>query len=197
MKAKEVLKILRCSRASLTKYLKQGKIKARLLSNGYYDYDNESVYQFLNKDIKRKTVIYGRVSNNKQKEDLANQIELLKNFCFQNGYILSGIYSDIASGITFENRKDLFNLLEEIFDNKVERVIIMYKDRLSRVGFDFFKTLFKKFGCEIVVMSEIGSNKLDKEEIFDEIVSLLRCYSMKMYSKRKNDKIKEIISEEK
>lgn len=36
MKAKEVLKILRCSRASLTKYLKQGKIKARLLSNGYY-----------------------------------------------------------------------------------------------------------------------------------------------------------------
>lgn len=197
MKAKEVLKILRCSRASLTKYLKQGKIKARLLSNGYYDYDNESVYQFLNKDIKRKTVIYGRVSNNKQKEDLANQIELLKNFCFQNGYILSGIYSDIASGITFENRKDLFNLLEEIFDNKVERVIIMYKDRLSRVGFDFFKTLFKKFGCEIVVMSEIGSNKLDKEEIFDEIVSLLHCYSIKMYSKRKNDKIKEIISEEK
>lgn len=197
MKSKEVLKILRCSRASLTKYLKQGKIKARLLSNGYYDYDSESVYQFLNKDIKRKTVIYGRVSTNKQKKDLENQIELLKNFCFQNGYILSGIYSDIASGITFENRKDLFNLLEEIFDNKVERVVIMYKDRLSRVGFDFFKTLFKKFGCEIVVMSEIGSNKLDKEEIFEEIVSLLHCYSMKMYSKRKNDKIKEIISEEK
>lgn len=197
MKAKEVLKILRCSRASLTKYLKQGKIKARLLSNGYYDYDSESVYQFLNKDIKRKTVIYGRVSTNKQKKDLENQIKLLKNFCFQNGYILSGIYSDIASGITFENRKDLFNLLEEIFDNKVERVVIMYKDRLSRVGFDFFKTLFKKFGCEIVVMSEIGSNKLDKEEIFEEIVSLLHCYSMKMYSKRKNDKIKEIISEEK
>ena len=197
MKAKEVLKILRCSRASLTKYLKQGKIKARLLSNGYYDYDNESVYQFLNKDIKRKTVIYGRVSTNKQKKDLENQIELLKNFCFQNGYILSGIYSDIASGITFENRKDLFNLLEEIFDNKVERVVITYKDRLSRVGFDFFKTLFKKFGCEIVVMSEIGSNKLDKEEIFEEIVSLLHCYSMKMYNKRKNDKIKEIISEEK
>lgn len=197
MKAKEVLKILRCSRASLTKYLKQGKIKARLLSNGYYDYDSESVYQFLNKDIKRKTVIYGRVSTNKQKKDLENQIELLKNFCFQNGYVLSGIYSDIASGITFENRKDLFNLLEEIFDNKVERVIIMYKDRLSRVGFDFFKTLFKKFGCEIVVMSEIGSNKLDKEEIFEEIVSLLHCYSMKMYNKRKNDKIKEIISEEK
>ena len=197
MKAKEVLKILRCSRASLTKYLKQGKIKARLLSNGYYDYDSESVYQFLNKDIKRKTVIYGRVSTNKQKKDLENQIELLKNFCFQNGYILSGIYSDIANGITFENRKDLFNLLEEIFDNKVERVVITYKDRLSRVGFDFFKTLFKKFGCEIVVMSEIGSNKLDKEEIFEEIVSLLHCYSMKMYSKRKNDKIKEIISEEK
>ena len=63
-------------------------------------------------------------------------------------------------------------------------------------NFYFFKTLFNKFGCEIIVISEVGSNKLDREEIFEEIISLLHCYSMKMYSKRKNDKIKELIFEE-
>ena len=42
-------------------------------------------------------------------------------------------------------------------------------------------------------MSEVGSQKLDSEEIFDEIISLLHCYSMKLYSKRKTDKIKKIL----
>lgn len=196
MKAKEVLKLLRCSRPSLTKYLKQGKLKAKLLDNGYYDYEEKSVYDFLNKDINRKTVIYARVSTKKQKNDLKNQIELLKNFCFQNGYTINEVYSDIASGITFENRIDLFKLIDEIINNKIEKIIITYKDRLSRIGFDFFKTLFNKFGCEIIVISEVGSNKIDREEIFEEIISLLHCYSMKIYSKRKNDKIKELIFEE-
>ena len=195
MKAKEVLKLLRCSRPSLTKYLKQGKLKAKLLDNGYYDYEEKSVYDFLNKDINRKIVIYARVSTKNQKNDLKNQIELLKNFCFQNGYTINEVYSDIASGITFENRIDLFKLIDEIINNKIEKIIITYKDRLSRTGFDFFKTLFNKFGCEIIVISEVGSNKLDREEIFEEIISLLHCYSMKMYSKRKNDKIKELIKE--
>ena len=81
-------------------------------------------------------------------------------------------------------------MLDGIINNKVERVVITYKDRLSRMGFDLFFHLFKKYNCEIVVMSEVGSAKLDSQEIFEEIVSLLHCYSMKLYSKRKMQKIK-------
>jgi len=86
-------------------------------------------------------------------------------------------------------------LLDEVIDGRVEKIIITYKDRLSRVGFDLFHHLFEKFGTEIIVISEIGSIKLDSEEIFEEIVSLLHCYSMKLYSKRKKKVIKELISE--
>lgn len=196
MKAKEVLRLLRISRQTLTKYVKDGIIKAETLPNGRYEYDENSVYAFLNKDLKRKTYIYARVSTPKQKRDLENQIELLKQFCFTNGYIISGIYSDIASGINFEKRSDFFKLLDEIVENKVERVVITYKDRLSRVGFDLFYHLFRKYNCEIVVMSEVGSEKLDSQEIFEEIVSLMHCYSMKLYSKRKIQKIKEVLSDD-
>ena len=196
MKAKEVLRLLRISRQTLTKYVKDGIIKAETLPNGRYEYDENSVYAFLNKDLKRKTYIYARVSTPKQKRDLENQIELLKQFCFTNGYIISGIYSDIASGINFEKRSDFFKLLDEIIENKVERVVINYKDRLSRVGFDLFYHLFRKYNCEIVVMSEVGSEKLDSQEIFEEIVSLMHCYSMKLYSKRKIQKIKEVLSDD-
>lgn len=193
MTAQEVLRVLQITRPTLTKYVKTGQIKVVIKGNGRYDYDADSVYKMLNKDIERKTYIYARVSTPKQKADLDNQIQLLKTFCFQNGYVINGIFQDIASGISFEKRTQFFNMLDDIIAGKVNKIIITYKDRLSRVGFELFSYLFKKYGCEIIVISEVGSEKLDSQEIFEEIISLLHCYSMKLYSSRKQKQIKEIL----
>jgi predicted site-specific integrase-resolvase len=195
MKAKDVLKLLRISRPTLCKYIKNGTIKATKLNSGLYNYDKESVYKYFMDGVERKTYIYARVSTPKQKPDLENQIELLKQFCFSNGYIINGIYSDIASGISFDKREDFFKLLDEVLKGDVQRVIITYKDRMSRVGFDLFKHLFDKYNTDIVVMSEVGSVKLDSQEIFEEIISLLHCYSMKLYSSRKRSKLKELLEQ--
>lgn len=191
MKANEALSILRVTRPTLARYVKEGKIKVTVLPTGRYDYDEESIYKFLNKNVQRKTVLYCRVSTSKQKKDLINQEELLKQFCFSNGLTINAIYKDIASGIDFENRKDFFAMLDEIIAGKIDTVVITYKDRLSRIGFNLFTHLFEKYNCKIIVMSEIGSTKLDSEEIFEEIISLLHCYSMKLCSKRCVQKIKE------
>ncbi|OWP55856.1 MAG: resolvase, partial [Thermoplasmatales archaeon B_DKE] len=154
-----------------------------------YNYNEEDVYKILNKDVKRKTVLYARVSTGKQKNDLQNQIQQLKQWCFMNGYTISAIYSDIASGVSFEKRKGFFEMLDEIINNKVEKVIVTYKDRLSRVGFELFSYLFRKYRTEIVVISEVGSTELDSGEVFEDIASMLHSYSMKMYSKRRNHSI--------
>lgn len=196
MKAKEVLQILKVTRQTLTKYVKEGRVKVTVKGNGQYDYDPDSVYKLLNKDIERKTYIYARVSTEKQKKDLEKQVHLLKTFCFQNGYILNGIYQDITSGISFENRKEFFDLLEEVLAGKVKRVIVTYKDRLSRVGFELFSYLFAKHGCEIIVMSEVGSAELDSEEVFDDIVNLLDSYSLYLHSKHKDKLIKELLKDD-
>lgn len=196
MRSKEVLQLLGISRATLTKYVKTGIIRVIELPNKRYDYNEEDIFKIFNKGVERKTYLYARVSTSKQKADLENQIALLKQFCFSNGYRISGIYSDIASGLSFEKRKDFFRLLDEVLDGRVEKVVITYKDRLSRVGFELFYHLFKKYHCEIIVMSEIGSEKLDSEEVFEEIVSLLHCYSMKLYSKRKAGRIKKVLEED-
>jgi putative resolvase len=189
MKANEVLNLLRISRKTLHVYASTGKIRFTVMPNGFYDYNDEDVYKLLNRDVKRKTVIYARVSTVKQKNDLNNQLEQLKQWCFMNGYTINAIYSDIASGISFDKRKGFFDMLDEIINYRVEKVIITYRDRLSRIGFDLFKYLLQKYGTEIVVISDIGSTKLDSEEIFEDIISMLHCYSMKMYSKRKNNSI--------
>jgi predicted site-specific integrase-resolvase len=194
MKAKEVLSILKISRPTLTKMVKEKSIDIFVKPNKRYEYESKSVYKHINGGD-RKTFIYARVSTSKQKIDLENQIELLKQYCFSKGLKIDGIYKDIASGISFEKREELFKVIDFILENKVEKLVITYKDRLSRVGFGLFKHLFLKFGCEIEVISEVGSNKLDSQEIFEEIVSLLHSYSMKLYSSRKNKAIKELISE--
>lgn len=196
MKASEVMKTLRISRSTLLNYKNAGKIRVTHLHNGHYDYHDDDVYQLMNGNQQRMNIIYSCVSNYKQKDDLQNQENLLKQFCLNLGLTINRSYKDIASGLSFDNRTEFFELLDLIMDYKVDKVIITYKDRLSRVNFNLLKILFGKFGTEIVVVSEMGNEKLDSEEVFDDIVSLLDCYSMKMYSKRnqtKNNAIKELV----
>lgn len=183
MKAKEVMNLLRVSRVTLSKYVKQGTIQVTPLPNGRYDYDEKSVYSFLNKDIPRKTVAYARVSTKKQKKDLDHQIQFIKNYCFQNGITLNTIYEDIASGMRF-NRVQLMSLLRELMNYRIETIIISHKDRLSRIGFKLFNDLFQEFGARIVVINDLESVSTE-QEIFQEIISLLHCYAMSMYSKRR------------
>lgn len=194
MTSKEVLETLRISRGTLTKYVKIGLIRTEERPFGRYNYNKEDVYKIINKSD-RKTFVYARVSTPAQKSQLDNQIEMIKSYCFSKGIKIDGVYSDVASGISYDKRKSFFEMLDLILENKVEKIIITYKDRLSRIGFNLFVNLFKKFGCEIEVISEVGSKKLDSEEIFEEIVSLLHCYSMKMYNSRKKPIIKDLIKE--
>ncbi len=196
MKAKDAMRILGVSNVTLAEYVKKGYITALKLPSGRYRYDEASIYAFLNKDVVRRNYIYARVSSSNQKKELDNQVELLVNYCFQNGIKVDGVFKDVASGISFEKRDSFFQLLDDVVAGKVDKVVITYKDRLSRVGFDLFYHLFQNYGTEIIVVSEIGSAKLDAEEIFEEIVSLLHCYSMKLYSKRRVAKIKEVLKDD-
>ena len=195
MQTKAVCRLLQITKDSLYKYQKEGKISEKKLPNGYWNWDEESVYSFFNQGGPRKVYAYARVSTKKQKKDLENQSQLLKQWCFSNGIQLHGMFLDVASGISFEKRKDFFQMLEEILQKRVKQVIITYKDRLSRVGFELFSYLFQQFGTEIVVISELGNQKLDSQEVMEEIISLMHCFAMKMYSKRKRKVIQELIQE--
>ena len=194
MKAKEVIKLLKISRPTLCKYLKTGLIKGTILPNGTYDYEKESVYKVFNNGIERANVIYARVSTIQQKQDLENQVNLAEQFSIKNGLKILNVYKDIGSGINFD-RKEFKRLLDNVVEHKIDKIIITYKDRLSRIGFDLFKELFEKFNCEIIVINDIDNDKIIEKEIFNEIISLIHCFSMKVYSNRRKDKLKLIEQE--
>lgn len=189
MKSNKVLKLLRVTRPTLCRYVKNGLIGVNKLPSGLYDYDDESVYKFLNKDVERKCVIYCRVSSSKQKKDLDNQRKNIETYCVKNGVRISDVYSDIGSGINFD-RKEFQRLVNDIVNHRISKVFITYKDRLSRISFDMFKNLFAEFNCEIVVLNYVEDSKTVEKEIFNEIISLIHCFAMRVYSSRRQKKLK-------
>lgn len=189
MKAKEVLKILKITRPTLTKYVKTGKICVIKNTNGQYDYDDDDVFKLANIVTNRSCVIYARVSTQKQKNDLQNQITSLRNFANANGYIVNNIFSDIASGINYD-RGQFQLMVNDILKYKIKTVIISNKDRLTRVSFNMWKQLFEQFHCQLIVANQDDSiNDNSDKEIFEDIISLLHCFAMKMYSNRRKKKI--------
>ena len=188
MKAKEVLKILKISRPTLTKYVKEQKIFVQELPNGFYDYDEDSVLKVAKISTERNSVIYARVSTPKQKKDLENQIQTITEYANKNGYKIDGVYSDISSGLDYD-RKSFSELLNLILERKVKNVFIKDKDRLTRVSFDLWKNLFKQFNCNLIVVNETQNNETEEKEIFTDIISLLHCFAMRMFSPRRKKKI--------
>ena len=190
MKAKKVIKLLQITRPTLCSYVKKGIVKAKKLPNGYYEYDDDSIYNLIGIE-KRDVVVYGRVSTAAQKSNLDKQIDELISFANNRGHSVVKTYKDIASGLSFD-RKEFKQLLHDILNHKIKTVIISHKDRLSRVSFDMWKELFEEFDCNIIVMNEIED---DDKGIFADIISLLHCFAMRMYSKRRKKKF-ELIEED-
>ena len=182
MKSKEVLKILGISRPTLTCYIKDGKIKGTLMKNGYYDYDEDSVYEFLGRKKERVNIIYARVSTYKQKKDLENQVNKLINHCEINEIEISNVYQEIASGIDFE-RKEFSTIMQLVFERKIDKIYITFKDRISRLSFMTLENIFKQFGTSIVVLNK--NNIGYSDELFEELLNVIHLFSTRTYSNRR------------
>ncbi|MFA4746373.1 IS607 family transposase [Helicobacter pylori] len=183
MKSKEVLKILKISRVTLWKYVKSGKIRVKQEPNGYYIYNDSDVYSLAGIEDGRLNVVYARVSAQKQKQDLQNQIENCISFINAKGISVDSIYSDIKSGMSLD-RKGFMELLNAVMAFKIKAVYISYKDRLARLSYELVEKLFSDYGTKIVIINQCESISLE-QELFEDIMQTIHSFSMKMYSKHR------------
>ena len=134
----------------------------------------------------RVVAVYGRVSTSKQKQDLSNQIDVLKKYVISNGSNPK-VFSDIGSGMN-EKRPGLISLMNEIVQNKISKVVISHKDRLPRFGFGYLETIFKMYNTEIEIIN-LEDDKSFQEELTEDLIAIIHHFSMKFYGKRKNQVI--------
>jgi predicted site-specific integrase-resolvase len=53
-----------------------------------------------------------------------------------------------------------------------------------------WEQLFEHFSCKLIVVNnDNNENENSEKEIFEDIISLLHCFAMRMYSSRRKKKI--------
>ena len=120
----------------------------------------------------------------------SNDLLIYKNS--EGNIIVDAIYKDIASGMSFD-RGEFQQLVKDVIEHKVKTIFISNKDRLSRISFNMWKELFEYYNCNLIVLNEDKEKTENEEkEIFEDIISLIHCFAMKMYSKRRKNKLKMI-----
>jgi predicted site-specific integrase-resolvase len=179
MRAKDVLIKYGITRNTLTNWVKSGKIGFSKTKTGRYVYNDSDI-----KPIKRKNIIYSRVSTIVQKDNLNRQVERLTNYCSSNGYIIDDIFTEIASGMNY-NRKNFNKLLTMILNNDVENIFVEYEDRLVRFGFDNLVNICNNYNTNIVVINKTENVDLS-EEITDDLITIIENFSLKVETLQKN-----------
>ena len=158
---------------------KNGKVKTKpFLGSQVLILDPES------SDSDKSVCIYARVSTPKQKTDLENQIKFLRQYLVSKGLNPEYVYSDIASGMN-EDRKGLNEMMSDIISGKISKVVISHKDRLTRFGFGYLKTIFSRYNTEIEIVN-LEDEKSFQDELSEDLIATIHNFSMKFYGKRKN-----------
>ncbi|MCC0653681.1 IS607 family transposase [Clostridioides sp. ES-S-0001-03] len=169
-----------------------GRLKPHYVSEGgtrYYS--TEQLREFNQKsELKRIVVGYCRVSTPSQKDDLETQVENLKTYMYAKGYEFE-VIKDVGSGINYK-KKGLQQLIDKINNREVSKVVILYKDRLVRFGFELIEYLCEINGVEIEIVDH--SEKSKEEELTDDLVQIITVFANRLYGSR-SKKTKRLIDE--
>lgn len=185
-------KILGVTPQTLRNWDRLGKLKPHhTASNGHRYYSQEQLDQITKTQReKRITIGYCRVSSYKQKDDLNRQCENMRTYLLARGKPFR-IIQDIGSGINYHN-KGLIELIELINDNRVDKVVILYKDRLLRFGAELIEEFASLHNCEIEIIDH--AEKTEQQELVEDLIQIITVFSCKLQGKRAH-KARKLIQE--
>ena len=101
------------------------------------------------------------------------------------------IVTDIGSGINYR-RKGLQELIKGITNRSISKVVVLYKDRLTRFGFELIAYIAELYDCEIEIVDT--TEKTEQEELVEDLVQIITVFRCKLQEKRAS-KAKKMIKE--
>jgi predicted site-specific integrase-resolvase len=173
---------------TLRNWDREGKIKTIRSPGGKRFYDIKSFLEETDKQDKdkdkieeeknqRKKICYCRVSSYSQKEELMHQVDYMKL-----KYPEHEILTDIGSGINF-NRGNLKKIINFGIKNSLEELVIAYKDRLCRIGYDLIEYLLKEYSNTKIII-EKDEDKSPEKELTDDLLEIITVFSSRLYGMR-------------
>lgn len=183
--ARETKSILKCCTKTLQDWDKKGLIEVRRTAGGRRRYnvkkytEDNNLQGLIALPIDRKNVIYCRVSSHDRKDDLERQSAYLKE-----KYPNHELITDIGSGINFK-RKGLQQIIQYAIENKLNEVVITYKDRLCRIGYDMLVFIIQKYSNGVITILH-AQEETRHDEITKDLIEIITVYSSKIHGTRRN-----------
>ncbi len=198
---KEVSSMIGVHSKTISSYCNQGMLQEVRSSGNHRRITKESLISYLdNKGLicpvtKRNDIVYARVSTHNQEKrgDLERQINTILAFCATQNPVNLEVYKEVGSGLN-DKRKQLLKIIDMILSNKVDRIFINYKDRLTRFGFNYIETICKFHNTKIIIVSNEITEKSLEEELAEDLCSIIHSFSGKLYGMR--GKVKKCIDKE-
>ena len=94
-------------------------------------------------------------------------------------------------------KKGLQELIRRISQNQVEKVVVLYKDRLLRFGFELIEYIASLYNCEIEIID--NTERSEQQELVEDLIQIITVFSCKLQGKRANKAkkfVRELIQEE-
>ena len=178
-------KSLGVSIQTLRNWDKEGKLKPTYVTeNGYRYYSEDLLNKFRNiknvNKIKKKNILYARVSTKNQKDDLGRQIDNLKQYAYSKGYSFE-IITDIGSGINYK-KEGLLKMINLVECGEVNRIIVLYKDRLIRFGYDLIEYICKLNDTKIEIVDNSTISK--EQELTEDLIQIITIFANRLYGAR-------------
>jgi excisionase family DNA binding protein len=180
---REFARVLCVSRVTVIKWIKKGRIAAYSVHSRWRIPYSEVERVLRGVQRVERVAIYARASSSTQKSDLERQVESLKLWVSKNfpnaEYV---VVTDVASGLK-EDRKGLRKLIEMAKRREVQAVVVAYRDRLTRFGFEYLKTLFNTLGVDVYVVFQ-EEPKDYVQELVEDFVEIVTSFASRIYGKR-------------
>jgi excisionase family DNA binding protein len=190
---REACRRLGVSFITLKRWIYAGKIRAvKTPTDRWMIPENEIERIISGKEETREigAIIYARVSSSDQKSDLEKQVEYLIQYCSAKGYRVVDVLSDVASSLN-TSRRGLLKLFSYVVNRQADVVVVTYKDRLTRFGFEYLDYFFKQCGVRIeVVHGEDEEPKDAYQEVVEDLIAILTSFAGKLYGMRSHKKKK-------
>lgn len=173
---------------TLQRWDRKGILKAHRAPTNrrYYTHDQYLEYRGLKAKGTGTTIAYARVSTVAQRPDLQNQLAALRAYCQAHEIQVDEWVEEMGSGLNYQ-RKQFNRIMEEIELGRVQRLIVVHKDRLVRFGFEWFAAFCVRHGTDLLISN---GNKLPPEqELVQDLLSIVHVFSARLYGLRSYKKI--------
>lgn len=101
------------------------------------------------------------------------------------------IITDVGSGINY-TKKGLTQLIGMIENNEVEKIVVLYKDRLIRFGYELLEQICTIHNTQIEIID--NTEHTEQQELVEDLINIITVFSCRLQGKRAK-RAKEIIKE--